>query len=633
MSTASMSVSPIYLLCVDNDITVLEGLKKGFEKKPDFSVLTCTTPADALSLISQYQFDAIISDYLLSGMNGIEFLKEVRSQDDPALFILFTSRHPATVAIETLNNGGTYFIQKGDDILVDVQKIEEFIRTSLGNQRMAGLVPDINTRYRSIVEQQPDLLCCFHPEGTCTFANAAYAHFIGRDMSEIVYTNFLAIIPKNERVWIQKLLSGMTAQYPVSYVEHHVLGTTGEPLLFQWSYRAFFNDRGSTSEILAQGRNSSYIVGVEEIISWYSHDTGHGISPQTSTFPDTARIAIADFPGFADQVTHPMFAVDSNGVVIAWNPAIAELTGTDARTIIGQGDHAYSIPIYGEARRMLVDSVLMNASEKDPEPVPGITWDGKTCIGEAEQVTIRGRPMQVRGKATPVFDGKGTLIAAVQSLLVNEDVKQESLFDDIQEDYLGGISGITIRLTGDGLPSEIAGVIGSATGGYGVCVTDRRLLVVHDPDPDTPDHHGMRFGEFIIDKLFGTNVDLHPRSIADLEKIKVFEVWRNNITAIEMKKPPLLAGFVIIKIASGGSYRILVNHSKAFIHLRQLLNMFWPEMIRPVEETDNEELEWLDEIHRLDLVDRLQIEDPFRDIPHEVITIQPSRTTGDHPQT
>ena len=106
-------------------------------------------------------------------------------------------------------------------------------------------MPGSDTRYRSLVEQQPDLLCCFLPDGTCTLANAAYAYFIGRKESEIPQTNFLAIIPKNERERIQKLLSSLTTQYPGTYIEHHVLNNKGEPLLFQWSYRAFFNDQGA----------------------------------------------------------------------------------------------------------------------------------------------------------------------------------------------------------------------------------------------------------------------------------------------------------------------------------------------------------------------------------------------------
>jgi PAS domain S-box-containing protein len=623
MSTSPENVSAIYLLCVDDDANILDILKKYFETKPDFSVFTSTTSSEALMLIGQYQFDAIISDYTLSDMDGIALLKKIRAQNDPALFIIYTGRHLANVAIEALNNGGNYYVQKGGDFLFDMQKIEEFIRTSIYNRRMSLLVPDSETRYRSLFEKQPDLLCGFLPDGTCTFANAAYANFIGREEAEIPLTNFLAIIPQNEQERIQKLLTGLTTQYPGTYIEHHVLSNTGEPLSFQWSYRAFFNDKGSISEYLAQGRNLSYVVKLDEILPHSSFEARPGRSQQVARSPASGQTALADLADSIDQVQYPIFAVDKQGMVLAWNQAMVELTGIDARTIIGQGNYAYSFPIYGEARPMLVDCIIKRASGQDLALFPGITRDGDVYTGEMEHVTIQKKPMQIRGKGTPIFDGKGNVIAAVQSLLINEELGEEGLFEEMQEHYIGGISSIILKVAGEGLRGEIAGAIGSATGGYGVYVTDKRLLVVHNPELDASLPDGVQFREFIIDELFGINVDVRPRSIADLENTKVFEVWRNNITAIEMKTPRLLAGFVIIRTAGGGSYRLFVDHIKAFVHLEQLLNLFYPTIIRKVEEIDDADLEWLNEIHVLELVDKLQLEDPFRDVPHEVITNLP----------
>src|SRR5512145_3028599 len=121
---------PISLLCVDDDASILDVLKSYFGRNPAFSVFCCTTPSEALELINQYQFDAIISDYAMPDMDGISLLKEIRSQNDQALFIIFTGRHLAQVAIETLNNGGNYYVQKGIDIISDIQKVEMFIRSS-----------------------------------------------------------------------------------------------------------------------------------------------------------------------------------------------------------------------------------------------------------------------------------------------------------------------------------------------------------------------------------------------------------------------------------------------------------------------------------------------------------------------
>jgi PAS domain S-box-containing protein len=626
MPSSSDTQPPISLLCVDDDVNVLDVLKTYFESRPDFSVFCVTTPSEALGLVSQYQFDAIISDYAMPEMDGIELLKEIRAQNDQALFIIFTGRHLAQVAIETLNNGGNYYVQKGTDVVSDIRKVENFIRTSIHNRRMSRQVPGSDSRYRSLVEQQPDLLCCFLPDGTCTLANSAYAYFIGRKESEIPQTNFLSIIPRNEREGIQKRLASLTTQYPGTYIEHHVLNNKGEPLLFQWSYRAFFSDKGEVTEYLAQGRDLSYVVRLDEILPHGSMDRKTGGAEPVVTPPSAGTTPVAELANLADsvnQVQYPIFAIDKNGVVIAWNLAMVELTGIDARTMAGQGNYAYSFPIYGEPRPMLIDAILKAASGHNIESLPGITRDGDTYNGEVEHVTIQGKPMQVWGKGTAILDGKGNVIAAVQSLLVNEELGEDGLFDEMEEHYIGGISSIILKVAGEGIGGAIAGAIGSATGGYGVYATDKRLLVVHNPELDAMRNDGVQFGEFIIDELFGMNVDTRPRSIAELEKIKVFEVWRNNITSIEMKTPRLLAGFLIIRTSSGGSYRIFVDHKKAFTHLEQLLNLFYPNVIRIDEELDDADLEWLDEIRVMDLVGKLQPCDPFRDVPHEIADNMP----------
>jgi|GEM_PF-707650 len=618
--TSTSDSSPISLLCVDDDVSVLDILKTYFERLPDFSVYTCTTAADALDLIRQYQFDAIISDYAMPDMDGIKFLRTVRAQKDPALFIIFTGRHIAQIAIEALNNGGNYYIQKGVNILTDMPKVEEFIRRSVHGRRNEHVSSESEVRYHALLEQQTDLLCGFLPDGSCTHANEAYARFIGRLEDDIAGTNFLATIPKAEREKIQEILHALTPTDPGAYIEHHVLNSKGEPQLYQWGYHAFFNDDGTVMEYLAQGRNLSNILRMDEILSpagapVVREETDaliHSVIPEKGAPAELSNLAES-----VAQIQYPIFAIDRNGIVIAWNHAMEELTGVDARTMIGLGDYSYAFPLYGEPRPMLIDYILRASMGSSHEVFPGLVRDGDSYCGDVEEVTIRGREVQVWGKGTPIFDGKGNVIAALQSLLVHEkNSPADESGDSSEEKYIGGVSSIILKVAGEGLGGSIAGAIGYTTGGYGVYATDRRLIVVHNPELDASRDNGIQFGEFIIDELFGVTVDMRPRSIPDLERIKVFEVWRDDITSIELKTPRFLAGFLIIRVRDGSSFRIFVDHTKAFLHLEQLLNLFSPDVIKKVEEISDAELEWIDEIRTLDLVGRLQLEDPFQDIQH-----------------
>ena len=49
-----------------------------------------------------------------------------------------------------------------------------------------------------------------------------------------------------------------------------------------------------------------------------------------------------------EHVQYPVFAIDTAGKIIAWNRAIAELTGETAADMIGRDEYAYADVLTGE---------------------------------------------------------------------------------------------------------------------------------------------------------------------------------------------------------------------------------------------------------------------------------------------
>lgn len=56
------------------------------------SVVLASTGRVALGLLATDQYDGVVSDYEMSGMNGIELLHRIRDDKIPVGFILFTRR-------------------------------------------------------------------------------------------------------------------------------------------------------------------------------------------------------------------------------------------------------------------------------------------------------------------------------------------------------------------------------------------------------------------------------------------------------------------------------------------------------------------------------------------------------------
>ncbi|MCA1915487.1 GGDEF domain-containing response regulator [Methanospirillum hungatei] len=105
----------ISILYVDDEPDFVDLCRIYLEKQKDFTIDSSNLATDALKKVATATYDIIISDYQMPGMNGIEFLKHIRSNYGDIPFILFTGRGREDVVIEALNNGADFYLQKGYD--------------------------------------------------------------------------------------------------------------------------------------------------------------------------------------------------------------------------------------------------------------------------------------------------------------------------------------------------------------------------------------------------------------------------------------------------------------------------------------------------------------------------------------
>ena len=103
--------SSVSVLYVDDEESLLTLGKVFLERSGGFRVDTIPSAVQALKLPHLHTYDAIVSDYQMPGMDGIAFLKEIRSSHGNIPFILFTGRGREEVVIEAINNGADFYIQ------------------------------------------------------------------------------------------------------------------------------------------------------------------------------------------------------------------------------------------------------------------------------------------------------------------------------------------------------------------------------------------------------------------------------------------------------------------------------------------------------------------------------------------
>jgi PAS domain S-box-containing protein len=133
---------------------------------------------------------------------------------------------------------------------------------------------------------------------------------------------------------------------------------------------------------------------------------------------------------FNDIISHlpdATFAIDREGTIIAWNQAMEAMSGIPAAEILGRGDYAYSMPIYGEKRHLLLDLVLED-NEEIRRKYPDIRKEGDRFITDLYIPTLYGgKGAYVWCIASPLYDTNGSIIGAIESV---RDVTERKRAED-----------------------------------------------------------------------------------------------------------------------------------------------------------------------------------------------------------
>lgn len=107
------SQRPPVIVIVDDEEMVLTSLRSFLRLETEYDIETFDSPAKAIERIRESTIDLVISDYLMPGINGIEFLLEIKKLQPYATRILLTGYADKENAIKAINEVGLYqYIEK-----------------------------------------------------------------------------------------------------------------------------------------------------------------------------------------------------------------------------------------------------------------------------------------------------------------------------------------------------------------------------------------------------------------------------------------------------------------------------------------------------------------------------------------
>lgn len=189
----------IEVLLIDDDPDLLE-LGRIFLEQAGYGVTPMRSAGAALQILVKQRFDAIVSDYHMEDMDGLDLLKRLRTQDDKTPFIVFTGRSSEEVAVEALNCGADFYIQKGGSPTSRfgelVRKISYVVAKKKAEEDLAAKNAELEQAYEEITVKQEALAAS--EERLRQLAETIPISYYVYDLTN---QRFLYVSPAYEQIW------------------------------------------------------------------------------------------------------------------------------------------------------------------------------------------------------------------------------------------------------------------------------------------------------------------------------------------------------------------------------------------------------------------------------------------------
>lgn len=180
-------------------------------------------------------------------------------------------------------------------------------------------------RYRTMVEDQIELVSRITPDEKFTYVNNSYCQFVGKAREELLGYKWQPVAFEDDLQDINNKISTLSPDNPIVTIENRIINANKEARWIQFSNRAFFDDKGAIVEIQSVGRDITERILAENFRDNVEHIIKHDIKSPLIGLHSIAQLFMEErlsdsmrslIPGLLHAVRQVISLVDSSEKMI-----------------------------------------------------------------------------------------------------------------------------------------------------------------------------------------------------------------------------------------------------------------------------------------------------------------------------
>lgn len=340
----------------------------------------------ALARVREGEFQCVVSDYEMPGVDGLELLERVREVEPALPFVVLTGAGSEDVAAEAISLGATEYVQKQPgrgqfDILVNtVVNAAEAYRTEQLLEASRAFVEDA-------IESVRDVFYVADLEGELTHWNSRFLEVTGLVEEELAGTGPGCVVADDEYERVREAFEAAVREGSTT-VDVAVETGDGGRVPFEFTFSTITDESGRPTHVAGIGRDVSDRVEREETVTTL-HETTRALVAAESV-QETYEVAMG---AASDLLALPAAAI------YRWNedehvlePAVAT---DETRALFGE------LPVFG-AGEAIAFEVFVAGETRLVEDVPDQenVYNEETVIESELFVPIGSHGVLVSGAAS-----------------------------------------------------------------------------------------------------------------------------------------------------------------------------------------------------------------------------------------